>query len=59
MAVNFIVDMYLLYGVKKWKITHFVPDCLSAFSACGTAKCGAGKSKKTASTFPFNSSVKP
>lgn len=36
-----------------------LPDAFNDFSACGTANCGAGKSKKTASTRPFRSSLNP
>lgn len=37
----------------------YLPDVFSARSACGTATCGAGRSKNTASAFPFSDSSKP
>lgn len=36
-----------------------LPESFKAFNACGTATCGAGRSKNTASAHPFSSSVKP
>lgn len=61
----------VLYGLRRvlpsmaigqWfirEIKKSLPLSLSAFNACGTASCGAGKSKNTASTFPSNSGIKP
>lgn len=54
MKTNRGMDIFLLFFSRL-----SLPECLSALSACGTAKWGAGKSKNTASAFPFNSSLNP
>jgi hypothetical protein len=44
-----------IHGEKE----HSVPSCLNIFAAEGIASQGCGRSKKTASAKPANSSGKP
>lgn len=38
---------------------RYLPDVFNARNACGMATCGAGRSKNTASAFPFSDSSNP